>query len=315
MKIPFKESADGEQSPAPLIAALVLVALVPAVGVLWFMSVAMRNERLAVPALGSASLIQRTAKMEERLLFFTRRHPRDDVAGEAAHDVGPISRQLQAMDYVANDGRERIAVVETERRQAVAAAAEFHGLIEPHRLTMPAGPKLLRSVMSVGSRLVLRLFCLAQQRVLRRHEFPSVVCQPCAGQRHESPWFGLPGGLDLLQFLHPGALQETFARPGIHWLRGEAVLNRPRVGQHPLEDRVVQEFRINRRIHRRNPSRRRRVRNYAFLSRRHSPAQPGAARMIQGWWATMAHEFAKRTLPLENVNLGQNGETAVTCVR
>ena len=29
-------------------AALVLVALVPAVGVLWFMTVAMRNERLAV---------------------------------------------------------------------------------------------------------------------------------------------------------------------------------------------------------------------------------------------------------------------------
>ena len=31
-----------------LVAALVLVALVPAVGVLWFMTVAMRNERLAV---------------------------------------------------------------------------------------------------------------------------------------------------------------------------------------------------------------------------------------------------------------------------
>ena len=40
--------AGDHKSPASLIAALVLVALVPAVGVLWFMSVAMRNERLAV---------------------------------------------------------------------------------------------------------------------------------------------------------------------------------------------------------------------------------------------------------------------------
>ena len=38
----------GNKEPASLIAALVLVALVPAVCVLWFMNVAMRNERLAV---------------------------------------------------------------------------------------------------------------------------------------------------------------------------------------------------------------------------------------------------------------------------
>ena len=48
MKIPFTKSSGGEQSPASLFAALVLVALVPAVCVLWFMTVAMRNERLAV---------------------------------------------------------------------------------------------------------------------------------------------------------------------------------------------------------------------------------------------------------------------------
>jgi len=42
------ENHDSNRWPGSLIAALVLAALVPAVSVLWFMSVAMRNERLAV---------------------------------------------------------------------------------------------------------------------------------------------------------------------------------------------------------------------------------------------------------------------------
>lgn len=49
LKLPFTKSNGGEQRPASLIAPLVLVALLPVVCVLWFMSVAMRNERLAVP--------------------------------------------------------------------------------------------------------------------------------------------------------------------------------------------------------------------------------------------------------------------------
>ena len=48
MKSPFTKSNGGEHTPASLFAALVLVALVPTVCVLWFMTVAMRNERLAV---------------------------------------------------------------------------------------------------------------------------------------------------------------------------------------------------------------------------------------------------------------------------
>jgi hypothetical protein len=47
LKHPFQRVFGHNGSPAPLFAALVLVALVPAVGVLWFMTVAMRNERLA----------------------------------------------------------------------------------------------------------------------------------------------------------------------------------------------------------------------------------------------------------------------------
>ena len=42
LKIPFTKSNGGAQSPASLSVALVLVALVPAVCVLWFMTVAMR---------------------------------------------------------------------------------------------------------------------------------------------------------------------------------------------------------------------------------------------------------------------------------
>ena len=42
----FRKVTAGNQGPPAMIAALVLAALVPAMGVLWFMSVAMRNERL-----------------------------------------------------------------------------------------------------------------------------------------------------------------------------------------------------------------------------------------------------------------------------
>ena len=48
LKIPFTKSNGAVQRPATLLAAQVLVALVPAVCVLWFMTAAMRNERLAV---------------------------------------------------------------------------------------------------------------------------------------------------------------------------------------------------------------------------------------------------------------------------
>jgi signal transduction histidine kinase len=48
LKTAFSKSLSEGQTPAALFAALALVALVPAVCILWFMSVAMRNDRLAV---------------------------------------------------------------------------------------------------------------------------------------------------------------------------------------------------------------------------------------------------------------------------
>ncbi len=53
-------------------AALVLVALVPAVGVLWFMSVAMRNERLAVHARLTAVYANQIASLPPRVTAFLR---------------------------------------------------------------------------------------------------------------------------------------------------------------------------------------------------------------------------------------------------
>ena len=43
LKMGRKENAAGSQGTGTMVAALVLVALVPAVGVLWFMTVAMRS--------------------------------------------------------------------------------------------------------------------------------------------------------------------------------------------------------------------------------------------------------------------------------
>jgi hypothetical protein len=67
LKIPFTNSNGGEQSPASLVAALVLVALVPAVCVLWFMTVAMRNERFAVQERLTAVYLNHVAALQHQL--------------------------------------------------------------------------------------------------------------------------------------------------------------------------------------------------------------------------------------------------------
>ena len=71
MKIRF-DKPNGHQSPAPLLAALVLVALVPAVGVLWFMSVAMRNERLAVQERLTAVYANHLAALQPRVTAWVK---------------------------------------------------------------------------------------------------------------------------------------------------------------------------------------------------------------------------------------------------
>ena len=93
MNIPFTKSNGGNQSSAPLIAALVLVALVPTVGVLWFMSVAMRNERLAVQERLTAVYANHLGSLQQRATAFVR----ERQAALAAHAEGAPAETFAAI--------------------------------------------------------------------------------------------------------------------------------------------------------------------------------------------------------------------------
>lgn len=90
----FTKSNAGTERPAPLLAALVLVALVPTVGVWWFMTVAMRNERLAVqarlteapPSVPSAAFFERLSN--PRGVAATIKHAKHD---RLASDAGLLT--------------------------------------------------------------------------------------------------------------------------------------------------------------------------------------------------------------------------------
>ena len=70
MKRPFKEFSAGNHGTATTFAALVLVALVPAVCVLWFMALAMRNERLAVQDRLTDVYLTHVASLQRQLTAF-----------------------------------------------------------------------------------------------------------------------------------------------------------------------------------------------------------------------------------------------------
>jgi len=70
LKRPFKEFSAGNHSTASTFAALVLVALVPAVCVLWFMTMAMRNERLAVQDRLTDVYLTHVASLQRQLTAF-----------------------------------------------------------------------------------------------------------------------------------------------------------------------------------------------------------------------------------------------------
>jgi signal transduction histidine kinase len=70
LKRPFKEFGAGNHSAATTFAALVLVALVPAACVLWFMTVAMRNERLAVQGRLTDVYLTHVASLQRQLTAF-----------------------------------------------------------------------------------------------------------------------------------------------------------------------------------------------------------------------------------------------------
>jgi hypothetical protein len=70
MKRPFQNLSAGNRGPATTFAALALVALVPAVCVLWFMTRAMRNERLAVQDRLTGVYLNHVAALQRQLTAF-----------------------------------------------------------------------------------------------------------------------------------------------------------------------------------------------------------------------------------------------------
>ncbi|MBI5766730.1 MAG: hypothetical protein HZA93_02995 [Verrucomicrobia bacterium] len=111
MKIPFTKSHGVAQSPASLMAALVLVALVPAVGVLGFMSVAMRNERLAVEARLTAVYANHLAALQPRVTAFVRERQaalQAHVGGAPAETFAAIVRAKLADGVIVTDGAGKV---------------------------------------------------------------------------------------------------------------------------------------------------------------------------------------------------------------
>jgi signal transduction histidine kinase len=70
LKRPFNKFNAVNHSTATAFAALVLVALVPALCVLWFMSIALRNERLAVQQRLTAVYLTHVASLQNQLTAF-----------------------------------------------------------------------------------------------------------------------------------------------------------------------------------------------------------------------------------------------------
>ncbi len=75
MKRPFQNFSAGNRGPATTFAALVLVALVSAVCVLWFMTRAMRNERLAVQDRLTGVYLNHVAALQRQLAAFGQGRP------------------------------------------------------------------------------------------------------------------------------------------------------------------------------------------------------------------------------------------------
>jgi len=86
-----------------------------------------------------------------------------------------------------------------------------------------------------------------QHGVLRRDELPRVIPQPCALHSSVPARFGFCP--ELAQFPYTGGLEPALANAGINRFCGKAILNRQTILEHPLEHRVAQQTRINRRLH------------------------------------------------------------------
>ncbi|MCP5539542.1 MAG: hypothetical protein H7A53_04115 [Akkermansiaceae bacterium] len=112
---------------------------------------------------------------------------------------------------------------------------------------MPAFPKRFGFVVSVGSRLVQRVFRLAKKPVLRGYKFPRILRKPRTRIGHLSLFslFRGLGFLDPLQFPDPGALQESLSGFGVNRLGREAILNFEGIRKNSAKYRILQQLRID----------------------------------------------------------------------
>lgn len=195
-------------------------------------------------------MIEPVAKFPERTNLRVRRHTGDNVPGETADDVGFVGSEAELENNIADDRGEGIPVVEAERRQLVTAPAKLHRFIEPHPRGVSRFPQGLRGFVAVGSRLVQGVLRRAQRGILSRDERPSIRTQPLARRRHASfAPFATGSLLDGFQLLDPRAFQMSLAGLRIYGFRGETVLNRQGVCEHPFENGIIDEFRIYRLFH------------------------------------------------------------------
>ncbi len=177
------------------------------------------------------------AEIVERADFFVGGDTSDDVAGEAAHEVGLCSFQFQSGDHIANDRCESSSIVKAKRCHLVASPTKIHSLFQRHQLGMSIVPEFLGLGMAIRSRLMKRVLGLAQGGVLQCDEIPSVGCQPGSVLKHR--WrlgFAL---FDILKFFHPSTLQEAFACLAVDRFCCKAILYVQSIGQHSLKCRIV----------------------------------------------------------------------------
>lgn len=111
----------GNHSAAPMIAALVLTAIVPAAGVLWFMSVAMRNERLAAQEQLRDVYVTQLASVQRQLATFwsERQAALSALNGSPAPELFATGVRAKLADsLVIYDRSGRVAYPDTGHREA-----------------------------------------------------------------------------------------------------------------------------------------------------------------------------------------------------
>ena len=98
----------------------------------------------------------------------------DDVAGDAAQDVGLVGGQFrrQFRDKIARDGGKGVSVLKAEGREPMAFQADFERLSQGKFLGLVFLPKRFSRLMSIGSGFVQGVLLLAKTTIDFSDNFP-----------------------------------------------------------------------------------------------------------------------------------------------